>query len=69
MIKLEVDQEYIIERNMLIPFAEDYANAFCGVRPRGESNKDAQEIWAAKWNRAFMTEMTRLWKCKKENEK
>ena len=68
-----VDEEYVKERNKLIPMAVKYANKIAGKDP-GEGNID---IWSGKWNKVFHTEMTRLaeeakltnWKRKSNNEK
>jgi hypothetical protein len=51
------DQNYIDQRNKLIPVAEQYANEKEGHTPKPNQERDA---WANNWNRAFHGEMNRL---------
>lgn len=51
------DLGYIIERNLLIPIAEKYANDEHGI---GHLPDESREEWGEKWNLAFHSKMNEL---------
>ena len=50
------EDQYVWERNRLIPRAEKYANKKVGRKPHDENNGK----WANNWNREFFGKMDRL---------
>jgi GH25 family lysozyme M1 (1,4-beta-N-acetylmuramidase) len=66
------DSEYQQKRNRLIPAAERHANKIAGPKPKSAKRvKDmtlaeknayvlAHDVWSAKWNNAYHTEMDAL---------
>ena len=61
MQTLIIDEDYIRERNKLIPEAEQFANKSYGVSAKGKSEPEREE-WTARWNLAFHNKMNRLWR-------
>jgi len=53
----KLKNKYEEERNLLIPFAEKYANEKEGKFPKSGQSKEA---WSIVWNLAFLGEMNKL---------
>lgn len=56
----DVDKDYALKRNALIPEAEEFANKECSATFPGGNDK-AHEAWTARWNLCFHRRMDYLW--------
>ena len=54
---MTVKEYYIAERSKLIPEAESFANAVCGVKAKPGTDSDK---WRDKWNQCYLQQMTKL---------
>lgn len=59
------DEEYRKKRNDLIPNAIVYAYKKAGLRPTTNNKYQSLEVWAANWNRLYLSKMDELAKLNK----
>lgn len=53
-----INKRYTIERDKLIPLAEEYANEQAG--PPVQKRSKEREDWKLAWNKAFLSKMDSL---------
>jgi hypothetical protein len=58
VVMSDKDKEYIIERNKLIPVAEEYADKVAGLAPN--SSEKAYSDWIKLWNLSYHARMNLL---------
>ncbi len=57
------DLLYEMQRNLLIPMAEKYANEVANFKP--PDDKKERAAWSIAWNRAFLGKMDELARAKR----
>lgn len=62
------DENYIQQRNALIPEAEKFADDKFGKSYKGKSDKE-RNLWRANWNLAYHSCMDMLWREHNEVQK